>query len=400
MRAASRDVRGELEHAEAEPRGEPHRETEPVVLLLQQIRRRCSGHDELHDAPARDGHRAPERNEDDVPHLVESKRDAAEPRLVERVGHVLHEAIGHVHEEKAASDVVLALSSIQTSRSSRRTSKRSLTSRMIRSPLVALSLLRPSVRVTQTHDGFVLESTHALPEPAPTVLDWLVRWAREQPERTFLAERQAGGWRRLGYRDAQRAVEGLAGELVRRGAGPRGPVMILSDNSVDHGLVTLAAMQVGAPVVPVSPAYSLASTTFGRLHHIASLIEPAVVFAEQRPRHAKAFDALGLAHKAMASSDVRTALERPAIATGRANIGPDTVAKVLFTSGSTGEPKGVVNTHRMLTANQESLRACWPFLDEPPVVVDWLPWSHTFGGNHNFNLLVLRNGGTLYRRRR
>jgi len=259
-----------------------------------------------------------------------------------------------------------------------------------------LSLLVPSLRVSSSHDGMVLESSAPIPDPAPTICDWLVRWAEEQPERTFLAERAADGrWRRLTYGETARAVQGVAGELLDRGAGARAPVVVLSDNSIDNALISLAALHVGAPVVPVSPAYSLMSSTYRRLLHIAKLVEPSVVFVEERGSYQKALDALGIAPSAVFdSTEVRRAATRSP--SPRTAIGPDTIAKILFTSGSTGEPKGVVNTHRMLTANQESLRACWPFLDEePPVVVDWLPWSHTFGGNHNFNL-VLRNGGTLY----
>jgi feruloyl-CoA synthase len=249
------------------------------------------------------------------------------------------------------------------------------------------ALLPPTLRVSASPDGLILESTTPLPPPAPTVLDWLV-----DDERTFLAERVGDGWRGVSYTQARRAAAGIAAELLDRFDGRAGPVLILSDNSIDHALLLLGAMHIGAPVVPVSPAYSLLSTSFRRLRYIAELIEPRLVFAEDRGPHQKALDALGCA--ALDSADLRRACERaPA---PRAALGPDTVAKVLFTSGSTGEPKGVLNTHRMLTSNQESLRATWPFLaDEPPVVVDWLPWSHTFGGNHNFNL-VLRNRGTLY----
>lgn len=257
-------------------------------------------------------------------------------------------------------------------------------------------LLKPAIVAREVPDGLVLTTTTPLPPAAPTVGAWLAHWSEARPHRTLVAEWAGDDTvRGLTYAGASRAVAGVAGILRVRGAGPGRPVMILSENSVDHAVVTLAAMHIGAPVVPVSPAYSLMSTSFRRLLHIQRLTGPAVVFAQSTSRFGPALGALGVADgQVLDADDVRAGADGPAAPV--AKTGPDTVAKILFTSGSTGDPKGVVNTHRMLTSNQESVAACWPFLqDEPPVVVDWLPWSHTFGGNHNFNL-VLRNGGTLY----
>jgi feruloyl-CoA synthase len=259
-----------------------------------------------------------------------------------------------------------------------------------------LALLPPRVHVEETPSGRVYSAALPLPEPARCVGDWLVRHAHERPDVTFLAERDAdGAWERWSYGRVLAAVERVAASLLAQGARPHRPVMILSDNSVRTALLSLAAMHVGVPVSTVSSAYSLLSTSFGRLRELAAQLAPGVVYAEDLVRFGPALSALGVA----APFDLDAALATPPSTAARAAfaaVTPDTVAKVLFTSGSTGRPKGVVNTQRMLTANQESLAACWPFLaDEPPVVVDWLPWSHTFGGNHNF-FLVLRNGGTLY----
>jgi feruloyl-CoA synthase len=276
--------------------------------------------------------------------------------------------------------------------------------------------LTPHILSTPTPGGLVLRAAAGLPEPARCVGDWLVRWAGERPEATFLAERGAdGSWARVTYAEALAVVEALGSSLLALGGRPDRPVMILSDNSVDGALLSLAACHVGIPVSPVSPAYSLLSQSFDRLRDVASQLRPGFVFADEPERFGGALRAMGslglegvtvLASKgggAHRGLDELGRSARPgecrrsaALEQAFAKVGPDTIAKVLFTSGSTGRPKGVVNTQRMLTANQESMAACWPFLDrEAPVVVDWLPWSHTFGGNHNF-FMVLRNGGSLF----
>ncbi len=267
-----------------------------------------------------------------------------------------------------------------------------------------LELLEPDLRVTRELDGrIVLAAKQPLGAPARCVGDWLIAAADASPDATFLAERRGGAWAITTYAQARVAVEGLASALLARSGTPARPVMVVCDNSVRGALVSLGAMHAGIPVAPVSSAYALRSTTFGRLEEVARQLAPGFVFVGDRTRFAPALAAIARACGGLPSvlddAEIDAMANTPGSPAARAAfaaIAPTTIAKILFTSGSTGAPRGVVNTHAMLTANQESLAACWPFLRaRPPLVVDWLPWSHTFGSNHNFNL-VLRNRGALY----
>ncbi len=244
-------------------------------------------------------------------------------------------------------------------------------------------------------DGtLLLRSPQRLAPYARAVGEWLLHWAAAAPGRTFLAERSGEGWRKLSYREALDAARRIGQALLERGLGPERPVAILSDNGIDHALLALGAMHVGVPVAPISPAYSLMSKDFAKLRHIFELVRPGLVYAADPAKFGAALGALGAGATPVAELLESEPTRR--VDDAFAALGPDTVAKILFTSGSTGVPKGVVNTQRMLCANQQMLAQAWPFVeDRPPVVVDWLPWNHTFGGNHNFNM-VLRNGGTLY----
>jgi feruloyl-CoA synthase len=248
-------------------------------------------------------------------------------------------------------------------------------------------------------------------EPYEPSLARLFRAAVEAaPARCFLAERDSEGeWRRLTYEAARTAVDAVAQALLDRGLSAERPVMILSGNAVDHALLMLAGFTAGVPVAPVSVAYSLQSQDHAKLRHIASLLAPGLVYVADTAPFAKALAALDLAGvevvasrnganlpKVTAFEDLARSRPGAAVEQAAAATGASTIAKILFTSGSTSLPKGVINTHGMLAANQQSLAQIWPFLAEQPLVlVDWLPWNHTFGGNHNFNL-VLRHAGTLY----
>ena len=238
----------------------------------------------------------------------------------------------------------------------------------------------------------------------------LERWAREAPERVFLAERGAADvWRKLGYAEVLEKAKRIGAALLRRGLSAERPIAMLSGNSVEHALLALGAMYVGIPYAPISPAYSLMSTDFGKLKAMMQLLTPGLVFAGDGAAFARAIAACVPAdaelvvtrnppadRKATLFADLIGAEDARGIAAANARVAPDTIAKFLFTSGSTGQPKAVINTHRMLCSNQAMIAAGFCFVqDEPPVIVDWLPWSHTFGSNHNFNL-VLTNGGSLY----
>ncbi len=238
--------------------------------------------------------------------------------------------------------------------------------------------------------------------------DRLDYWAEHAPERTYIAKRDASGeWRRINYREARDMARRIGQALVNRGLSAERPIAIVSGNDLEHAMLALGAMYAGVPFSPLSPSYSLLVTDYAKLRHIFGLLTPGLVFASSGQQFAKALnvvmpkDAELVVTRdplpgATMFSELLATEAGPGIDKAYARVTPDTVFKILFTSGSVGKPKGVMNTHRMWCSNQEMVRTCWPFIaEEPPVILEWLPWNHTFAGNKDMGL-ILYNGGTLY----
>jgi feruloyl-CoA synthase len=278
-------------------------------------------------------------------------------------------------------------------------------------PLRPISFSDPAVSVDRHDDGRIyLRPRTALGEYPPRITDRLHHWASVEPDRIFMAERAIGSsWRQITYAQLLASSRRIGSGLLARGLSADRPIVILSGNSIDHALVAFGALYAGIPFCPVSPAYSLVSKDYSKLRYLMKLLTPGLVFADDADKFADALKAnvpldaeIAVSHGALPGRDVTTLAElvatplHPGLDAAHQTIGPDTIAKFLLTSGSTGNPKAVINTQRMLCANQVMLRETMSFLkDEPPVIVDWLPWNHTFGGNHNIGL-TLFNGGSMY----
>jgi feruloyl-CoA synthase len=273
--------------------------------------------------------------------------------------------------------------------------------------------LKRDIAVERRSDGIIiLKSRIPLQAYARHIPAYLANWAIAAPERTWLAQRAGptGRWRNLSYAKAKHTVDALTQALLDLKLAEQSPVVILSGNSIEHALMTMAAMQARLPATPVSPAYSLMSQDHRKLKYLFELIKPKVVMVQDGPTFAKALCALdlygvtvvhvarpceairGIAFAELAATPVRREVDQSIAA-----ITPDTIGKLLFTSGSTGMPKAVVNTQEMMCANAAMMMQVRPREagEPPPVVLDWMPWNHTMGGNAAFHP-VLVDGGTLY----
>ena len=264
---------------------------------------------------------------------------------------------------------------------------------------------------TPRADGSTLiHSTEPLQPYPGRLTERLLHWAAVKPDQTLAAKRDHGGdWRRLSYAQALSGARAIAQALLDLGLSAERPLAILSDNDLEHLLIGLGAMLAGVPFAPISAAYSLVSQDYGKLRHILGVLTPGLVFASNGAAYGKAIQATVApdvpvvltsgaieGRKTLRFDELLSTSATDAVDAAHERVGPDTIAKFLFTSGSTKLPKGVVNTQRMLCSNQQMILQCFPSLGQtPPVLLDWLPWNHTFGANHNVGLTIY-NGGTLY----
>ena len=283
----------------------------------------------------------------------------------------------------------------------------------MQAPFKPIDFLSRDVKVERRADGtIVLQSNHKLKPYEKHVPALLARWAGEAPDRVWLAQRRGPDreWLKVTYAEAKKQVDAVTQALLDRGFGPDKPVMILSSNSIEFALLTMAAMQARAPVAPVSPAYSVMSQDHAKLRYVFDLIKPGLVFVQNGEIYARALAALDLegvllVHvdkappktQSLPWSELIATRPTAAVEASIDRIEPKTTGKFLFTSGSTGMPKAVINTQEMMCANlaMGQMSRTRKASDPPAVMLDWLPWNHTMGGNATFQG-NLADGGTTY----
>ncbi|WP_191602443.1 feruloyl-CoA synthase [Marinomonas algicola] len=261
----------------------------------------------------------------------------------------------------------------------------------------------------------VVNSQKPLGEYARCWTDQLEYWAQEAPERVFVAQRDAQGeWDNITYSQAVRRARQIASWLITQPVSNERPIVFLCGNSSEHLMLALAGMYVGVAHAPLSPAYSLIATDYSKLQGIFDILTPGMIVVDELAPYEKAIKAVcqdastpvmvikgditpkQIENPTMSFGSVWDYPESGQVDVENAKVNGDTIAKILFTSGTTGMPKGVINTQRMICANQVMIHQVMQFLkDQPPIMVDWLPWNHTFGGNHNVGI-ALYNGGSLY----
>ncbi|WP_375590383.1 feruloyl-CoA synthase [Hoeflea alexandrii] len=272
-----------------------------------------------------------------------------------------------------------------------------------------LTLVPHAVSMERRNGDLLMTSRTPLDPVVSNTGVWLDKWARETPSSIFLAERSGGGWREMGYAEVRDAVCAIASSLAARGMDASTPIVIMSGNSLDHALLSLGAQYAGVPTVPLAEQYSLITEAHDRLVYVLNKVRPAMAFVDDASRYGAAIsrpELEGVEIVASLTDDASVKVTPFAellrgddsvdLVGFHAKVGPETLAKILFTSGSSSDPKGVLTTQKMMCANQAQIASVLPFLKErPPRIMDWLPWNHVFGGSHN-TLMMLAHGGSLY----